>query len=231
MHILFITANRKFLDEKSEEATLMRAMVSAAEVLHVVVFTLRRHGYATKKIGDNAWIYPTNSFFSLLHAFDAWRIIRLELLWQGQFRAHIIHSDDPFVGGWLGFFLAWQQGRVWMVNLHKYFWEYDSLWHSIWTRLRIIPVSWIMANAEQVCVFSERVRLYLSDAASPLQQKKIRSFQKIYDPAAIRNALVTLDLKKKYPAYNFLILIAAPLRVGTRIGLALEAFARLFAIP
>lgn len=231
MHILFITANRKFLDEKSEEAIFLRAMVDTAEALHVVVFTRRSDGYQTKKIGENAWIYPTNSFFPFLSALDAWRIIRLELLWQGQFRAHIIHSDDPYLSGWLGLILAHRHSRVWMINLHRYFWEHDSWLRNIGRRLTIIPVSWIIMYAERICIFSERVRIYIADAASPADQKKIFSLQKIYDPSIIRSTPVTIDLKQKYPDCNFLILVVAPLRAGVRIGLALDVLAHLRQIP
>lgn len=231
MHVLFITSNRKFLDETSEEALQLQAMVESAEALHVVVFTLRYHGHQIRKIGPNAWIYPTNSLLSPLCVFDAWRTIRLQVVWKGQFRVHVIHSDDPFAAGWLGYILARRNERAWVVNIHCYLWGYDSLWHALGVRLSSVPVSWIMRYAEHVCVYSEQARLYLMEVTSSESRKKIISFQKRYDPAALRRAPITIDLRQKYPEYNFIILVCAPLTVGGHVGLAIDMLARLHRIP
>ncbi|MGH7141364.1 MAG: glycosyltransferase family 4 protein [Minisyncoccia bacterium] len=227
MHILFITANEKFLDEEGEEKTLLAAMVEAAEALHIVVFTKRRQNYGVKKIGEQAWVYPTNARFSFMQRFAAMRTVRRQVIWQRELRAHIVHSDDPFLAGKVGFALARRYKRVWMVNLHEPYWDFASPLEAFKARLVMLRLKTLFTFAERVCVFSERVRLYAADAVGIERAAKLFELQKVHDPQVLRNAPVRADIKKEFSAYNFVLLVAAPLGPGSHIPLALETLALL----
>jgi len=71
MKVLSIGTDRTLYDEKSavSERTIMYGQ--KMEELHIVVFSLKKHGLAEKKLSANVTIYPTNSFSRLNYIWDA----------------------------------------------------------------------------------------------------------------------------------------------------------------
>jgi len=119
MHVLFLTTNTEFLKDGGTEQTFLDSLVRATDVLHVVVYTKRRDGYKTKKLNDHAWVYPTNSFFGF-KALSIMRTARFQVSWQGEFRAHVIYSDDGCAGKRVGGSVARLLVRKSMGSKHTF---------------------------------------------------------------------------------------------------------------
>ncbi len=64
MKVLTIGTDRKLFDEKSAVYSRQIEYVSKIEELHIIVFSLKKHHFVRKDIG-NLHIYPTDSLTSL----------------------------------------------------------------------------------------------------------------------------------------------------------------------
>lgn len=220
MHILFITSDTAFFDEKSERQTELDLMIEAATELHIIVFTKRRDGYQIKKIGEKCWIYPTQSWFPFLYLWDGWQTARHQLVWQHILHAHIIISDDVWLSGWLGARLSYIYERVWMVNVHHYYWDFHSFTTSFFKRLLIIPTSALFTNTYHIFSFSEKTSVFLRAAAKTEEEKnKILSFPLLFDDEQIKKGEPEISIKNVHPEFNFIVLTAAS---GRKLQFAVE---------
>jgi glycosyltransferase involved in cell wall biosynthesis len=223
MHVLFVTSNKDFFNEDAQERLYLEGLIKASEVLHIVVITKRRDARKIKKIGDRAWIYPTNSRFSFLYLFDLIHVIRFQLVWQGKFRAHIVHSDDPGIVGWAGMLFAYWYQCVWIVNVRLYYWRMKR---SPLNRLALMPKIILFDRAYRVCVFSELTRIYLSTHTSKKAKEKIMSFPQVSEGGMIQqdtepsSALI-------YPEFKFTLLVISESSETSHISLALDILLRL----
>lgn len=220
MHILFITANKQFLVEGSEQRELLSMMSNVTESLHVVVLNTRGDGYEKQKIGEHTWLYPTNSLFSFLLYFDGLSTIRHQVMWQDELHADVILSDDPKIAGWLGIRIAGLYGRVWMVNLHDYFWDLETSVPLLFSRYTVVPLKDIFTNAFRIIAFSERVAIYTqSKGVTDEEKAKVVVFPEIYTAPS---AAASVDIKVKHPEFNFIVLHYLG-RHSDKISLAIEA--------
>ncbi len=220
MHILFITANKRYLDESSEQRELLSMMSDVTESLHVVVLNTRGSGYENQKIGERTWLYPTNSLFRFMLYFDGLSTIRHQVMWQDELHADVILSDDPKIAGWLGMRMASLYGRVWMVNLHDYYWDIETSVPNLFSRYTIVPLKDVFLNAFRIIAFSERVAIYTqSSGATDEDKAKVVVFPEIYTAPT---AAASMDIKLKHPEFNFIVLNYLP-RNSDKLPIALEA--------
>src|SRR3989344_5193978 len=75
MKVLAIGSDRTVAEGGSHAQERMRRYADALGELHIIVFSLHRHGLAPAHIG-NLHIYPTNSFSRTLYLYDAARLAR-----------------------------------------------------------------------------------------------------------------------------------------------------------
>lgn len=220
MHVLFITGNRRFFEEGSEERQLLQMLSDVTDSLHSVVLTTRSQGHAIEQIGPHAWLYPTNSFSSLLFYFDALSTVRKQVSYRGQLYADVILSDDPYMSGWIGTDIAARYGCPWVVNVHDYYWVKGSMRRMVWSRTSVMPLSLLLGRAARVCIFSRRAALALQRKATSEQKTKLFFLLDLYTEPQ----LPTVDIKAKYSEFNFVVLGFA---ARANLGLLLRSMALL----
>ncbi len=223
MHVLFLTSNPEFLEEGGKEQKFLDGLVSAAETLHIVVLAGR--GQQVKKLNDHTWVYPVHSFFGF-KAFSMMRVARFQMSWQKEFRAHIIYSDDVHASGWAGAWLAFWYDKVWVVNVRSYEWGTRAMRRRPFSFLSTMPLSLVLSLAHKICIFSDLTRLYLSVTAAH-REDKIVVFPRLYDTETFEKDLPLVDMKARYPAINFSLLVASTLNYHKRLSLALSIIALL----
>ncbi len=228
MHVLFLTTNTEFLKEGDKEQKFLDGLVSAADVLHVVVWTRRGSGFQTKKLNDHAWIYPTNSFFGF-KALSMMRTARFQVSWQKEFRAHVVYSDDVRASGWAGAWLAFWYDKVWVVNIRTYEWGARAFRQPL-SFFGAMPLSLVLPLAHRICIFSDITRLYLSVTAAH-HEDKIIVFPRLYDTESADKEPLLFDVKQKYPEINFSLLVATTLGSKKKLSAALGTLALLRANP
>jgi len=224
MHVLFLTTNAEFLKpEGGKERQFLQGLISASEALHIIVLTLRGSKNKITKISENAWVYPTNALPGF-QIFGILRIARRQLFWKKELNAHVIHSDDTHVTGWAGLLLSVVYNRVWIVNIRAYEGGLEASARRFFSSLSAMPVRLALSYAYRVCIFSDVTRLYL---LSTLQKnkdwkQKVILFPHIYDVDLFGGETGTVDVKKIYPEFNFVIIAIATLRQGSEMLAALS---------
>ncbi|MDO8443245.1 MAG: glycosyltransferase family 4 protein [bacterium] len=165
----------------------------------------------------------------------------------------VVSSQDPFESGLAG----WMLKKIYKIPLQlqihtdflsPYFWQ-----ESFINKLRVIFAKFLIPRADGIRVVSERIKQSLVknfpiklfchsalDAESrnldsrfrgndrgKIKNLKIDVLPILIDVEAIKSAQIKADLHKKYPQFDFIILMASRLTKEKNIGLALEAMAEL----
>ena len=192
--------------------------------LHVIIFTKRFQKFKSEKISENVWIYPTKSWTRLLYPFDAVRVANREF---GKFLPKIINVisvQDPFETGIAGWFIARKFNLPLQIQIHtdflsSYFWK-----ESFLNKIRVLVGKFLIKKANCIRVVSERIKnsLLKSKTFSSRLQPSVTVLPIFVDIEKIKNTPISFDVRKKYPQFSFIIMMASRLEKEKNINLAIE---------
>ena len=220
MKILMLSTDSTILEERSDSRERMIWYGSAAEEMHII---LPKAGKSQVQISKNVWVYSTNSRFKIFYPVDAYKIGK-QIISNFQIPNSLVTAQDPFLIGLVGYFLKLRFGLLLQLQIHTdflspYFWK-----ESLKNKARVLLAKWLMEKADCVRVVSGRIKDSLvSSVRRQASGLKISVLPVFVDIAKIRNQPVRTDLHKKYPDYDFIILMASRLTREKNIGLAIEA--------
>lgn len=126
--------------------------------------------------------------------------------------------------------LAWVFSRLfkipWQAQVHTDIFSPYFYKESLKNKLRVWMAKFLLPRADNIRVVSERIKNSLvSSIRYPVS--KIMVLPIFVDVKKIQSAKVKFDLHKKYPDYDFIILMASRLTQEKNISLALEAMQNL----
>lgn len=144
--LLMISTDRGLFDEHSKVTKRLIGYSHSFHSIDAVVFS--KTGFSQKKYG-NVSVYPTNSKFSVLYIFDAFRTaLKLK-------KPNIITTQDPFETGITGFLFSWSVR--WNVQMHTD-WNNSYFIKSSLNIVRFCIAHLILWRASSIRVVSERIR-------------------------------------------------------------------------
>ena len=216
MKLLVIGNDRKIFEDGS--AVSLRQIKYSAELerLDIIVYARQALGLGTKILSSKVTVYPTNSrtrFFYFLDAF---------FLGKNLPKPDMVSAQDPFESGLAGYFIA----RYWSVPLHlqlhtdflsPYFWR-DSLLN----KARFILGKFLIRRADSLRVVLKRTKDEIV-VSGLMSAEKITVQPIVVDIERMKNFPVKTDLHKKYPQFDFIILMASRITREKNIELAIEA--------
>lgn len=234
-----VSTDRKIFEEGSAVRRRMLEYGALFEELHVVVFSKREHKLSAFncQLSKNVWIHATNSFAKFFYIPDATKIGK-EILKAGGLRltadSFVITCQDPFETGLVGLYLAKKFKIPLHIQIHTDFLSpyFSSL--SILNRLRAAIAKFVLSYADGIRVVSERIKNSLTadslrsseSGAGGLRLTASPLVLPIYaDTEKIKDAPVTIDLRKKYPQFEFIVLMVCRLEREKDLPTALKAFA------
>jgi len=213
MKILNIIIDRGLFDEKSEVRQRIIEYGGLVEELHMIVFSKRNLGFKPQKFG-NVFVYPTNSWSRWCYIFDAIKIgKKIE-------KPDLVTSQDPFETG----FACWRLSKYFKTKLqlqihtdflNKYFQN-----ESFLNKIRVKIAKFLIPKADCIRVVSERIKKSLITSGHTL--KPTRVLPVFVDVEKIKNEPIKVNLKEKYPQFNFIILMASRLTKEKNISMAVE---------
>lgn len=228
--------DRKLFEEGSD--VLLRSIQYSMkmEELHIVVFSLKKHNLKYKKIG-NLYLYPTNSSNRINFLFEAYslgkKIIKSNGLIPG---VGVITVQDPMTI--VGYFLSKKFKLPIQLQLHTdifspYFKNSLATLLNFWySGLVQVPLTkFFIPRVNGIRVVSQLIK-----------DSIIKNVKNINAPIDILpifvdiNKLVTSypgrDIKKDFPQFNKVILMASRFTKEKKIDIALESFKNvLSAVP
>ncbi len=199
----------------------MLSYASLASNLHIIVFA--RHGlFREEKLGENIWIYPTNSFSKFFYISDSIRTAR-RILSINNSGPTLLTAQDPFETG----FAAWVVSRIFKVPLQLQvhtdflspFFPRDSFLNHVRVRMGKI----LLRKARCVRVVSERIRKSLI-THNLVVPEKISVLPIFVDVSSFKARIRSSFLMERYPQFKFFFLMMSRLEREKNIELAIRAF-------
>lgn len=228
MKVLSISTDRNIF--KKESATRARILEYGKlfDELHVVVFA---KAGLSEQISSNVWIYSTNSWSKWFYVKGAVRI-GSQILKAKNFEMtkDVVTVQDPFETGVVGMKLKKLFGLPLHVQIHTDFLNPYFKNHSALNRIRVKVARKVLDNADAIRVVSGRIKRSLEEENFITSEKSMMPIFVVpifVDVKSIVETPSRLDLKKKYPQFNFIILVASRLTLEKNIPLALKMMERL----
>ncbi len=213
-----ISTDRKIFDKNSAVNNRMVEYGKLAGELHIIVFTSGAVNLNRQKISDNTWIYPTNSKNRWLYVFDATKIgkkIR---------NIDLVTTQDPFETGIAGWRLARAYGACLQLQIHTDFLSPYFIKGNMLNKIRVRISRFLLPKAGSVRVVSERIKNSLIKSEIIKDWTKIVMLPIFTDIEHIKSYEPKINLHKKYPQFDFIILVASRLSEEKNISLAIDAF-------
>jgi len=205
--LLIITRDVRIMEE--DEASLKRIFEYAqmfAEV-HVIVLSVRSAAgsHSTKRVGDDIWLYPTNSRFWWKTFMDAKHVAGKQLVFGESFRPDLIIAEDPFESGMAGKAIAHAYNRPFEVHVEENFFAEAFATLQPHNRLRKFITRLVLPHASCVRTTSEYLKDKLLGEFDELNGR-VEIFPIFYDLESWDTAPQTINLKEKFPQFRFLLL-------------------------
>ncbi len=220
--------DRKIFEAGDPARERMIAYGAQMEELHMVFFVLKKYGLQTIAIAPNVFIYPTNSTSRWLFLWDAIvlgkKIVRENKFIRG---SAVVTAQDPFECG----FVAWRISKYFRIPLQlqvhtDFLSQYFQT--SLLQKMRVWMAKFLIPRATMVRVVSVRIAESFKNAGLiPKQPVKILPIRiDVESVMSGEQSQEHTDLKKKFPQFKFIVLMASRLTSEKRVGDAITAFAR-----
>ena len=218
MYVLMISTDRKIFEETSAVRARMAEYASLFEKLEIVVFAQKSEGFSIVQIAPNCRIYSTNSLTPLFYIWDALKQGRKIL--KGEIPAGwVITCQDPFETGLVGWWLTREFCIKLNLQVHTDVFNPFFITESIKNRIRAWLAKKLLPKADSIRVVSERIKKSITNLNLKTEPIVLPIFT-----ASRPNLLATKDdLHKKYPQFDFIILMASRLTQEKNFSLALRS--------
>lgn len=218
MNLLVINLDKAIFSKNSASLERLKEYSKLAGKMFVIVWTKDKEQMIT--YNDKLFIHPTNSCCRLFYYFTSLAIARKILKYE---KIDLIFTQDPFETGLAGWLIA----KIYKIRLQlqihtdifsPYFWL-----ESFSNKLRVILGKFLIKRADSIRVVSRRIKESL--VKLKVSAEKIFILPIFTDTKKFIDSPVIINLKNKYPQFNFIILMAARLSREKNIGLAIRTIA------
>lgn len=250
MNVLTIGSDRNLFKEGSAVRQRVVEYGRLFDELHIIVFTpkvlslhpperlktvVSRAGATRYTLSENVWIYPTNSFSRWFYIWDAIHI-GMKLIQDSKFRIQdgsskknklttnnwLIDSQDPFECGFAASRIARRLNLPLHVQIHTDFLSPYFARGSFLNRIRILIANFVLPKASGIRVVSQRIKDSLLNATRYTLHAVPVVLPIFTDVEKLRETPITINLHKKYPQFEKIILIVSRLSPEKNISFAID---------
>ncbi|MFA6551477.1 MAG: glycosyltransferase family 4 protein [Patescibacteria group bacterium] len=216
MNILIINLDKAIFSDNSASLARLKKYSRLVDKMFVIVWTVK----AERPIifQDKLFIYPTNSLGRLGYFFDSFKIVRHILK---SYKIDLVFTQDPFETGLCGWLIAYVGKLKLQLQFHTDVFSPYFRSASLANKLRVILAKFLLTRADSFRVVSERIRRSLLKLKVPAE--KIFVLPIFTDIDKFVSSPIRDDLKKKYPQFDFIILMASRFSKEKNINLAIDA--------
>ena len=219
MKILSIGTDRKMFEKGSAVRARLLEYGGLVDELHVIVFTKRALGFCEETIPPNIFLYSTNAWTRFGYVYHA--IICALALKRRGVSIDVVTTQDPFECGLAGFLIAHIFRARLHIQIHTDVMSPYFANESILNRVRVFFAKFLIPRADAIRVVSERIKNSLTHNTYNLTPVSVLPILvEIPEHASVSKEY---DLKKKYPQFDFHMLIVARLAREKNIGSVIEA--------
>jgi glycosyltransferase involved in cell wall biosynthesis len=221
MNVLVINLDKSIFSDNSSSLERLKEYSALADKIFVITWT---NGREDKICPDERLeVIPTNSPFKCLYFYHTWKLAKKILK---ENKIDLIFTQDPFETGLAGWLIAKIYKLPLQLQIHTdflspYFWR-----ESFLNKLRVVLAKFLIRRASYLRVVSERIRESVIKKFG-LAGERIINLPIYVDGESIARAPLKADLRKKYPAFDFIILMASRLTKEKNISLAIRSMAKI----
>ena len=212
-----INLDKAIFGPNSASLARLKKYAQFCEKLSVIVLTRKKF----EPIRDgNLLVLASASCSRPAYLKDAMRLAKKIIKDQ---KIDLVMTQDPFDTGMAGWLIKKKFKIPWQCQAHadflsSYFWQ-----ESFLNKARVLIAKFLIPKADGIRVVSERIKNSLVSQIPNLLVSKITVLPIFIDIDKFKNAPIKINLKEKYPQFDFLILMASRLSREKNIGLAIEA--------
>ncbi len=212
-----LSSDSKIFYENSEVRQRMIEYGKLFYELHIIVLNkkLRTIDYKSQII-NNLFLYPTNSISKFSMIYDAIKIGK------SLKKPDYITTQDSFEIGFAGYMIAKYQKTKLQLQIHTDFLSPYFKKESLKNKIRVYLAKYLLSKADYIRAVSEKIKESLK-AKNYKLKAIIRVLPIFVDVKKIRDAEIKMNLHKKYPQFDFIILMASRLTREKNIPLAINA--------
>ncbi len=220
MKVLMISTDRKIFEENSDVRQRILEYGNLVDGLYVVVLSKESH-FEKRLIGNNTWLYPTNSRNKLFYIFDAIRIGRKIIGKNLNKEKWLVTTQDPFETGLIGWWIAKTKRAKLHLQVHTDFLSWGYRLASPLNKTRSQLAMFLITQADGVRTVSKRIK-------DSIVKRRLKKAEKIsvlpifVDVERIRNSEPQIDLRQKYSKFDFIILTASRLEKEKNISMMID---------
>ena len=217
MKVLIINIDKNIFEPGSASLARLKEYANFCEKLSVVVLT--RQSFEPI-ISGNLSVFATGSCCRIKYSFDALGLVR-KITKEDKY--DLVMTQDPFDTGHLGWLIKRRYKIPWQCQIHgdflsSYFWQ-----ESFINKIRVLLARFLLPSADGLRVVSERIKKSLLHSAFFINNSRIVVLPIFVDLEKFKIAPVKINLRQKYPQFDFIILMASRLSEEKNIGLAIKA--------
>ena len=206
--LLVITRDEGVFVENSASIIHIAEYAQMFAEVHVIVLTTRKKGeeaQITTRVGEDIYLYPTNSKSWWRTIGDAKRIAAKQLVFGDSFRPDLIIAEDPFESGMAGKALSTQYNRPFEVRASENFTDHSFGGLAPHNRWRKFMAHRVLPHASCIRTTSGFLKDVLSEEF-PDVAGKIELLPIFYNIESWKTAPQTLNLKEKFPQFKLVLL-------------------------
>jgi glycosyltransferase involved in cell wall biosynthesis len=226
VRLLLITSDISVLDSGSVAHRKILDLESHFHEVHVLVIA-RGHAQHKEQVIrplDTVWFYIINAI-SLIHGTRSFvKTLEAQLVFNGELRVDCVVAENFGVAGLAGWYIKKKYNRPLQLHVYEDFWDPEvihshehSIAYRIVTRFLLDQVECIRVRSE-----AQRQALETYEARFASSAKLLPHF---YDLSHWRDQKITVDVKVKYPQFNFIIVHVTSMRSATHSDAVLFAVA------
>lgn len=225
MKVLSIGSDRNLFMEGTEVRERTIKYGRLAEELHVIVFSQHALNLTPQKISENTWIYPTDSFNRWFYVHNAVSIGK-EIISKGyklKAKSWLVTAQDPFESGYAGYKIARRFNLGLQLQVHTDFLNPHFIHESRLNKTRVKIARFLLPKAACIRVVSQKIKNGILEKFPKLPRERITVLPVFIDLKKITTADPSLNLRTKYPQFDFILLMVARLEHEKNIPLAIRA--------
>ncbi|MFA6295370.1 MAG: glycosyltransferase [Candidatus Paceibacterota bacterium] len=224
LHI--IVFNTKFNPSADEQTVKPNPTIDVQNIIRSQV-EQSRDGNTRIQLSNNCWVYPTRSRFKLEYPFDGIRIASSVIRNRG---ITDISCQDPFLTAAVGTSLKRRFSIPLEIQIHT---DIGSPYYTynFSNKIRKILAKRYLPQADNIRVVSDRIKQYLIEQLNNSSKRSgvklelnIEVRPIVVDTERIKNTPIGVDLHKKYPQFEKIVLMASRLEPEKDIELAIKAW-------
>ena len=219
--ILFITRDKRVLEESTQEQEYFKNLSEVFDEVHVLVLGLKKRPTESIRIAQKVWAYPVVSRYMLQLPFSAVHTAKAQLLFTDGFRPDLIVALDAFESGAAGYLIARKYERALQVHIDEDFTREEFQTADPLNKWRLRFAHFVCARISSVRVHTDVLRKVIAE-----QYPKIKDISLLPRYFNIQESLKytpPATSGKLFPQFSFVILYVGELGVDSTLYRALDA--------